>query len=192
MKTRNVMVTLVVSLALLALTGGVAQANIVNFGAGLKLTERGTTVPNGGAIYNENFVIDGGCLEASNGKLLNNNDPVDLIQLGAPTYDRCEQGTLSGAIAYLGLTDTGTAIAYTEPGLTLTTPGPCIYRFGLLEGSFTIGDETVVYVSGTAVGVRQAKGSSASCASTMRTGFNVGEYGRDGFLLETALTSFSF
>ncbi len=191
MRTRKVLVALVASLALGAVGAGGAQANFVNWGAGLELTERGTPVANGGAIYNENFVIDGGCLEASNGKVLNNGAPIDLIQLGAPTYNRCEQGTLSGQIAYMGLTDTGTAIVYTEPGLTLTTPGPCVYRFGLLEGSFTIGDKTVVYVSGTATGYR-SQGSSSSCASTMRTGFNVGEYGTNGFLLETSLVSFKF
>jgi hypothetical protein len=184
-----VMTALVAALSLAALTAVSAQAEIVNLRAGLELTERGTPVSNGGAIYNENFVMNGGCLEASNGKLLNNGDPIDLIQLGALTYDRCEQGSLSGTIKYLGLTDTGTAYVYTEPGLTLTTAGPCVYKFGLLEGNFTIGDETVAYVSGTATGYR-AQGSVASCASTMHTGFNVGEYGTDDFLLETGLTSF--
>ncbi len=189
MRTRMVIATFVAALSLAAVTAGSAAANpIVNLRAGLQLTEQGTPVTPGGYVYNENFVINGECLEANTGKLLNNGDAVDLIQLGSLTYDRCQSGSLSGAIKYIGLTDTGVAYIYNEPGMTLTTPSSCVYDFGLLQGNFTIGDETVVYISGSATGWRD-RHSPSSCASTLTTSFNVGEYGKDDLLLETALVS---
>jgi hypothetical protein len=178
------------ALSLAAVTTSGAYANQgINLRAGLELTERGTPVPAGGAVYNENFVLDGECHEESVGKLLNNGAPIDVIALGALTWDKCEQGSLSGAIKYMALSDTGTALIYTDPTLTLTTPGPCVYEFSLLQGQFPVGEGTGAYITGEATGYRNPRANGASCARTIHTEFTVGEFGADEFLLNTEPTS---
>jgi hypothetical protein len=172
----------------LALAASAYAAPGINLRAGLELTERGTPVPAGGQVVSESLIVDGECVEASYAKLLNNGDPVDVVQVEAPVYDRCQSGTLSGGLGYVALSDTGSALIVAQPSLELTTPAGCVYALPVLQGEFTIGDETVAYVTGEATGWRSF-GSSRSCAPTIKTGFTDGVSGKDGFLLITELTS---
>jgi len=191
MRSRMVVAAVVAALSLAAFAASDAYAGqLVNLRAGLELTEHGVPVPPGGTVIDENLMMTDECLEAANGKLLNNGDAVDLIQLGALWYDSCKDGgSLTGAIKYIGLSDTGAAVIYPEPAFTLTTPAGCVYKFGLLGGEFTIGDETVVYILGHATGALDARASSRSCPSTLQTEYSIGEKGTDGLLLNTELTS---
>jgi hypothetical protein len=175
----------------LALAAGAYANPGIDLRAGLELTERGTPVPAGGPLVSESLIVNGECVEASYAKLLNNGDPVDVVQVEPPVYDRCQSGSLSGSLKYVALSDTGAALVVAEPALALTTPAGCVYDLTLLTGEFTIGDETVAYVTGEATGLRSGA-SSKTCARTIKTGFTVGESGQDGFLLITELTSFKF
>jgi hypothetical protein len=192
MRIKTAMAAVVAVLSVLAVAASSAYAAPgINLRAGLELTERGTPVPAGGQVVSESFLVNGECLEASYGKLLNNGDPVDVVQVEAPVYDHCQQGTLSGGLKYVALSDTGTALVVAQPSLALTTPQGCVYDLTLLQGDFTIGDETVAYITGEATGLRSLA-SSRTCARTIKTGFSVGESGQDGFLLITELVAFKF
>jgi hypothetical protein len=180
--------------AVLALAGVAAGGAYAAGGGklveGLQLSERGTPVPSGAAVLNENFIVDGQCLQAATAKVLDNGDPVDVLQVEPLTYNQCEGGgALSGQLRYVALSETGMALAVAQPALVLNAPGPCVYEVSLLQGQFPIGVETAAYVVGEATGYLNAAASTAKCAHTIHTEFTVGEFGADGFLLNTELTS---
>jgi hypothetical protein len=191
MRMKATILAAVAALFVLALAASAYAAPGINLRAGLELTERGTPVPAGGQVVSENLLVNGECLEASYGKLLNNGAPVDVVQVDPPVYDHCQSGSLSGGLSYVALSDTGSALVVAMPALALTTPAGCVYDLTLLAGEFTIGDETVAYITGEATGLR-SPASSKTCARTIKTAFSVGESGQDGFLLITELTSGGF
>ncbi|HTW41912.1 MAG TPA: hypothetical protein VMD79_06335 [Solirubrobacteraceae bacterium] len=170
-----------------ALGAGNTCAAPFNLRHGLELSERGTPVPAGATVLNENFIVDGECLEESDGKLLNNDSPVDTLALEAPAYNNCQHGSLSGAPRFVTLSDTGEALVLTAPALSLTTAGPCVYEFGLLTGKFSVGEDTIAYVTGEATGIRSFQ-SSRSCALALHTEFAFVDLGADGFALDTELS----
>ncbi len=172
MMIKRVVSVLALALALGAVSVGNAYAaGPPPFGAGLELTENGTPA-SPGAIVEDGQVILGSCVEDSLGKIVNNGDPVDLLQFGPPTYVRCEPDTLSGGVSIVALGDTGTALLLMFPTLTLTTPQPCVYQFAMLNGSFRVGTPYGgPYITGEATGSLNRSGSSASCARTLHTEF---------------------
>jgi hypothetical protein len=187
MRNKPVVAAVAATLSVVAFSASSAYATPpFNLRAGLELSERGTRVAAGGPLVSEDFIVNGECIEASYAKLLNNDDPVDVIQVEPPVDDECKQGTLSGAIKYVALSDTGQALVVALPSLALTTAAGCVYDLTLLAGEFDVGPEAAAYVTGEATGLR-SPASSKTCARTIRTGFNVGEYGQDSFLLTPSL-----
>lgn len=191
MRMKATIAAAVAALFVLALAASAYAAPGINLRAGLELTERGTPVAAGGPVVSESLIVNGECVEAAYAKLLNNSDPVDVVQVEGPVYDRCQSGSLSGGLRYVALSDTGSALIVAQPTLALTTPAGCVYELPVLQGEFTIGDETVAYVTGEATGWR-SPASSRTCAPTIKTGFTDGISGTDGFLLITELTSGGF
>ncbi|HYB22388.1 MAG TPA: hypothetical protein VED41_01225 [Solirubrobacteraceae bacterium] len=187
MRIGTVMGVSVAAVALAAMAASSAYAvPPINLRAGLELTERGTPVAPGGQLVSENFIVNGECVEASYAKLLNNGDPADVIQVEPPVDVACQHGSISGGLSYVALSDTGQALVV-APSLELTQPGPCVYDLTLLTGQFNVGPEAAAYVTGEATGVRNPWASRGSCARSIRTGFSVGEYGRDEEFLTPSL-----
>lgn len=172
MKTAVAAFAAAISFGALGASG--ANAALVNFSKGLQLTENGAPLASGSAITNEQLTIQGHCVQESPGKLLNNDGIGDIMQFGAPEWTECQNGSVSGAVKYVALSDTGVAILYMEPMMQLTTSTGCTYEYALLTGSFP--DTIEAYISGEATGIRSPK-SSHSCALTLRTEFHAVELG---------------
>ncbi|HYB24326.1 MAG TPA: hypothetical protein VED41_11040 [Solirubrobacteraceae bacterium] len=156
----------------------------------LQLSERGTPVPAGATVVNENVILDGQCLQAAYAKVLSNDDPVDVLAVEPLAYSQCETGSeLSGQLKYVAFSNTGMALAVAQPAFVLSTPGPCVYEFSVLEGQLTVAPEAATYIVGEATGLRNASASAGSCARRAHTEFTLGEWGADSFLLTPELTS---
>jgi hypothetical protein len=175
-------------MAVLAVGAGSASASAagINFSQGLQITENGTPLKNGAPTYNDEVILNH-CVVEANGRLVNNSSAIDLLTSSAPTYTACEEGAVSGGLGVAAFADDGTAWMY--PNITLTLPGSCSYDFGVLQGSFPVGDGGVLYVTGQATGYRSLR-SSHSCASTISTPFALAEVGPNSDSpLGTELTS---
>jgi hypothetical protein len=186
MKVKLVIVAMSAVLSLAALTSSASAAGPINWREGLQLSELGTPVKPGAAVFNDQLILSN-CQVQSTAKLLNNDNPIDLLTAGATTYTYCEAGTVSSRFQLLELADNGTATI--APDLTLTTPGPCVYFYPLLTGTFQIGGESIANVTGTGTGYRQ-RGSVSSCAPTITSPFESGLVGSvDDQALQTELVS---
>jgi len=185
MKIKLLIAAMAAVLSLTALSSSASAAGGINFGEGLQLTEHGTPVRPGSAVFNDQLILNN-CEVQSTATLLNNGDQVDFLRAGATTYAHCEEGTISNDFQLLALADNGTAVI--DPDITITTPQPCIYYYPLLEGTFQA-NEGVANISGQGTGYRQ-RGSRSSCAATITNPFEIGEIGSvDDALLSTELTS---
>jgi hypothetical protein len=186
MKIKLAITAMAAVLSLTALSASASADGPINWAKGLQLTENGTPVARGAAVFNDQLILSG-CEVQSTATLLNNGDPIDLLRAGTPTYIHCEAGTISGSLQLLDLQDNGTAIL--SPNVTLTTPAGCVYYYPLLVGSFQA-SEGVANISGEGTGYRVRPTGRTSCAATITNPFEVGEIGSvDDALLSTELIS---
>jgi hypothetical protein len=170
--TRRVLAALVAVAALAALGASTAGASGFSV-SGLELTEGGKPLAAGAPIYNDQLIV-GHCLVESNGNVVNNGAPVDLLTIGQPTITNCEEGnTATGGIRLTALGSNGQALLYTQ--LSLTVSG-CKYNFPLMQGSFPIGNGSVAYITGKATGLRDWR-SPGTCAPRYEPEFAVSEVG---------------
>jgi hypothetical protein len=186
MRIKTALAAFVAAISFAAIAAGGANAALVNFSQGLELTENGAPLASGSAVTNEQLTIDGHCVQESPGKLLNNDGIADIMQFSAPNWTECQSGSVSGAVKYVALSDTGTAILYMEPMLALTTSTGCTYDFALVTGTFP--DSIEAYITGEAFGLRSFT-SSHSCAPTLRTEFRAVELGSNIQPLGSELTN---
>jgi hypothetical protein len=191
MRIKQFVAAFALALALTAVyAGGAYAGGLINFGAGLELTEQGAPATLGATIENEvNFGPS--CLDASLGKLLNNGGLADVLQFGPPSYINCEPYTVTGGVTYVALSDTG--VAGMLANITLTSPGPCTYAVSVLTGTFRIGAPYgFVDISGNATGWLNRSKSSASCANELHTEYSAGDLDTEYNHLGTELTKSHF
>lgn len=144
----------------------------------LLLSENGTPVVAGAYALDFHLEFDGGCLQASKGEVLSNGKPTDKLSFAAPEESEClEEGfAIAGALERIALTSAGRA-TMSFSHLTITEPGPCVYRFGKLLGEFPATIE--VAIEGVSVGKLKANSSSHACPATRSIEFRAVESGID-------------
>jgi len=170
MKVKLTIVAIAVIAALVTFSASASAAGPIKWLQALQLSENGTPVAPGSAVFNDQLILSN-CQVQSTATLLNNDDPLDFLRAGATTYTYCEAGTISSNFQLLELADNGTATIV--PDLTLTTPGPCVYSYPLLTGTFQIGPGGVANITGTGTGFR-VRGNHSSCAATITSPFESG------------------
>jgi len=188
MKTKLAIVAVGVMLSLTALSASASAAGPIKLLQALQLSENGTPVSPGSAVFNDQMIL-ANCQVQSTATLLSNDKPIDTLRAGATTYTYCEEaGTVSSQFQLLALADNGTATIV--PDITLTTPGPCVYFYPLLTGTFQVGPGGVANVTGVGTGFREPLRSRPTCAATISSPFESGLIGSvDDAILSTELIS---
>ena len=116
----------------------------------------------------------GYCWQAVNGAVLSNGAPKDQVSAVTLAESQCEAPgfSTSGQIHSVSWSAAGKGLFKMKPKLSLTAPGPCVYRYAKLAGTFEPGN--FVNMEGTALGKLDAKASAAGCAATKTTAFEAG------------------
>ncbi len=176
-------VALIGVLAMLGSSAGMASA-----ATRLVLTENGSTVAPGEYALDYHLIFDGGCLQAAKGEVLTNDRPQDKLVFGAPEESEClEEGfAVTGALKQVLLSSAGVATLTFKPKLAITEPGPCVYEFARLTGTFPAAVE--VEIEGGATGKLKRKPSSPACSATRTIVFRGVESGIDNDIFGAELS----
>ncbi len=149
----------------------------------------GNVVRDGTATYGEVVLAVGGyaCVDVSRSGSVDINDAAkDRANFSSGDEEtRCEAGaSITGAMERITMKGEGQQAVRTNPKLTITIPGPCLYGVRKLEGVAAIPGFSDAQVAGVG---RRAPGSSSSCAKTVMTEGEVQLFdGETDELFETA------
>jgi hypothetical protein len=155
----------------------------------LVLSENGSPVVAGETALDYHLIFDGGCLQASPGEVLSNDRPKDKLVFEAPEESEClEEGfSVTGSLTQVLLSYTGAATLQFKPRLTITEPGPCVYEFARLGGSFPATVE--VEIEGAGTGKLRKKLSAPGCAGNRTIEFKGVESGVDNDIFGAELVA---
>jgi hypothetical protein len=175
----------------LALAGpALGAAGAASAATRLVLSENGSPVVAGEAALDYHLIFDGGCLQASRGQVLSNDRPTDkLVFAVAPEESEClEEGfSVTGSLTQVLLSHTGAATLQFKPKLAITEPGPCVYEFARLGGTFPATVE--VEIEGAGTGKLRRKLSASGCPSTRTVEFKGVESGLDNDIFGAELAA---